>query len=634
MSAIDDKPLPKIEADEAYLRRHSTTPDYARPLLEIPESDAIRIKELLLKLYGEDRLDRLYAETVRVMRVYYAHKTPAMIKDDHQFVPQDRFTQRDAILITYGDLIYSGGEPTLRILSKILNEHFDNITTIHLLPFFPYSSDRGFSVVNFEEVDPRIGTWEDVELLGDRYELMFDGVINHVSSQSRWFQEFLDGNPNFQDVFVGFSTRDEVSQDHLRMILRPRASDLLTPYRTIDGMRFVWTTFSRDQVDLNYRNPIVFLRVLAILLYYVRRGADIIRLDAVTYLWAELGTTSAHLWQTHATIQLIRAALNIVAPRVALITETNVPHKDNISYFGDGTNEAQMVYNFALPPMVLLTFQKGDCTRLSKWAETLEKISDTATYFNFLDSHDGIGLLGVRDLIPKEEIEGMIKRAKEHGGLISYRTNEAGERTPYEINITWWNAINREDREHEEGQSLQVNRFVASRSIALVLRGVPGIYIIGMVGGKNDFEAVEATGEARSINRRVVDASKVGERLQDPDAHTTHVFGHMNRLLGVRAQNPAFHPSGDQKMLSGNPAVFGVFRRSTDGSRVLIALTNVSSESQQFEIRRQELDIDWPGAWQDLLSEKSLESTADGLVVPLKPYEILWLEPVTPGSGG
>jgi glycosidase len=627
MSTTDDKSPSRVEADESYRRRHRTSPDYARPLLEIPDAAAGIIRKHLGDLYGEERLDEIYSEIVRVMRVYYAHKTPTMIRDDREFVPADRFTQRDAILITYGDVIQSGEEPTLRILARILSDYFSNITTVHLLPFYPYSSDRGFSVIDFEEVDPRLGTWEDVEVLGDRYELMFDGVVNHVSSQSRWFQEFLDGNPLYQDVFVGFNTREEISQEHLRMILRPRSSDLLTPYRTIDGMRFVWTTFSRDQVDLNYRNPHVLLRVLAILLYYVRRGADIIRLDAVTYLWGELGTTSAHLPQTHATIQLIRAVMNLVAPRVALITETNVPHEDNISYFGDGTNEAQMVYNFALPPLVLLTFQTGDCTRLSKWAAGLEKISDTATYFNFLDSHDGIGLLGVRDLVPGEEIAAMIARAKEHGGLISYRTNEEGERSPYEVNITWWNAINREDREREEGSDLQVSRFIASRVIALSLRGVPGIYIIGMAGGKNDFEAVEASGEARSINRRVIDAAKVQQRVEDPDTHTSRVFGRMNHLIGVRAQNPAFHPNGEQRVLMGNQAVFGLFRRSPDGLRMVVVLVNVSDQDQDYEIREAALGVPWPDFWVDSLSERSTVCDADSARLTLAPYEVLWLEP-------
>jgi sucrose phosphorylase len=393
-------------------------------------------------------------------------------------------------------------------------------------------------------------------------------------------------------------------------------------------MRFVWTTFSRDQVDLNYRNPLVFIRVLSILLYYIRRGADILRLDAVTYLWYELGTSSAHLWQTHATIQLIRAVLNVVAPRVALITETNVPHKDNISYFGDGSNEAQMVYSFALPPLVLLTFQQGDCTRLAKWIGGLEKISDTATYFNFLDSHDGIGLLGIRGLVPEEEIMAMIDKATEHGGLISYRTAESGERSPYEINITWWNAINQEDREEEEGQDLQIDRFIASRAVALSLRGVPGIYIMGMAGGKNDLEAVEASGEARSINRRVVDATKLEERLQDSRMHTVHVFCRMNHLLGVRAENQAFHPNGDQKVLPGAPSVLALCRRSPDGSRVVVALINVTDEPREFTLRKEDLDCSWPAAWRDSIGGRRVACEGDSAVVALAPYEVLWLEPV------
>ena len=324
-------------------------------------------------------------------------------------------------------MVESPEKKPLRALSDFLAVFMGSgINTIHILPFFPSSSDRGFSVIAYEEVDPNLGTWDDIEELSLRYRLMFDGVFNHVSAASRLFQEFLNGNPNFSDFFVRFSTREQVSEDHLRLILRPRVNDLLTGFNTIGGRQYVWTTFGPDQIDLNFKNERVLARVVEILLYYVRRGADIIRLDAITYLWTELGTTCAHLQQTHVVVQLLRSILEIVAPRVALVTEANVTHEELVTYFGNGRNEAHMVYNFALPPLVLLAFQESKCELLSRWAEKLQNPSDTATYFNFLDSHDGVGLLPIKNIVSPERIERMVRKALTHGGIVSYR-EDSGE---------------------------------------------------------------------------------------------------------------------------------------------------------------------------------------------------------------
>ncbi|TNF76325.1 MAG: sugar phosphorylase, partial [Acidobacteria bacterium] len=578
---------------------------------------------LLELLYGEQQAQATYPELERLMRVYWAHKTREMIEDDRGFVPAERFTEKDAILITYGDLILAEDETPLQVLARILDTYSRNLTTIHILPFFPYSSDRGFSVVDFEEVDPCLGSWEDIEQLGDRYRLMFDGVINHISSKSRWFQEFLNGNPDYEDFFIRFATDAAISEDHLELILRPRASELLTPFETLDGRRFVWTTFSADQIDLNYKHPKVLLRILEILLYYVRRGADLIRLDAATYLWAELGTECAHLKQTHALIKLFRAVLDVVAPRVALVSETNVPHEDNISYFGDGTNEAQMIYNFALPPLVLLSFQTGDSSHLSRWASSLERVSDRATYFNFLDSHDGVGLLPIKDIVPAAEIEHMIERVVEHGGLVSYRTASDGTRAPYELNVTWWSALNREDT----GEPLvqQVDRFIASRAISFALMGVPGIYIASMVGTRNDREAVEESGEARAINRRGMDAAKLEELLADPESPAGLTARRMRELLAARVRCPGFHPNAAQQILIKENSVFSLLRESPDRTVHLLALVNVTAEPQEISFSRTDLGGVWPMSWSDLLSETTVSPSDDTLDISLTPYQVLWL---------
>jgi len=613
-----------VLGERSQRRLHLQEPDFTRPPLEVPPEKKQAIIEKLTFLYGEESAAAGYPELERLMQVYHAHKPPEMVAEDLSFNPADRFTERDIILITYGDAIHSPGKKPLPALSDTLNVFFRRlINTVHILPFFPYSSDRGFSIKDFEEVDPRLGTWEDIDRLSLGFRLMFDGVVNHVSSRSRWFQEFLNGNPDYQDYFITFSTKEAISDEHLKLILRPRTTPLLTSFNTIRGPKFVWTTFSPDQIDLNYRSEKVLLRVVDILLCYVRHGAEIIRLDAITYLWSELGTSSAHLRQTHTIVQLLRLVLDVVAPRVALLTETNVPHEDNVSYFGDGTNEAQMVYNFALPPLVLLAFHTGDCRRLADWAAALDYVSDTATYFNFLDPHDGVGLLPVKNILPQEEVDALAQRALAHGGLVSYRDAGDSTRAPYELNITWFNALNREGA--EESVKLQVDRFIASRAIALTLMGVPGVYLPSLVGGRNDQEAVRQSGEARSINRGVIYENVLFEQLGDADSPFHRIADRFFHLLEKRIQTPAFHPNGGQRVLRGNSAVFCVLREAPDRSQRVLALTNVTDREQEVHLPAADVGCT-ATAWRDLLSEERIFPEQGSLVTRLQPYQVRWLE--------
>ena len=518
------------------VRLYRKEPDYSRPRLTIAKDKARLIQEKLAILYG-DRAETCYSEVERILRVHHAHKTPEMLEDEEVFRPEDRFTEKDIVAITYPDQLVKPGVPPLAFLGQLLNIFLTGIiNTIHILPFYPYSSDRGFSVIDYRQVDPRMGTWNDIERLSLSFHLMFDGVINHVSSKSEWFEEFLNGNPEYEDFFTVFDAKHEVTEDHRRLILRPRTSDLLTPFQTINGTRYVWTTFSSDQIDLNYKNEKVLFRILDILLYYVRKGADLLRLDAATFLWAELGTSCAHLLETHALIQLLRAVFDVAAPKVSLITETNVPHADNISYFGDGTDEAHMVYNFSLPPLVLHSLQTGNCEKLTLWAAQLEKPSELCTYFNFLDSHDGIGLLGARDILTDDEIETLVKRVESHGGLVSYRADGQGSITPYELNITWFDALNSPNGSDSDEE--KVNRFIASRAISLALAGVPAVYLPGIAGTQLVKQVtLGELDEPRSISRQRGDPAAFGEKMTDsnsvalPNRKTLPGHGRTTKLL-------------------------------------------------------------------------------------------------------
>jgi glucosylglycerate phosphorylase len=523
-------------------------------------------------------------------------------------------TERDAMLITYGDQIREPGEVPLRTLAASGRRWWrDLVSAVHILPFYPYSSDDGFSVKDYETVDPALGDWGDVRELAGDFELMFDAVFNHLSARSEWFSRFLVGDAEFADYFVTIEGEPDLSR-----VVRPRALPLLTEFRTARGVKRVWTTFSADQVDLNLKNPEVLIRLTEVLLGYVAQGARWIRLDAIAYLWKEPGTSCIHLPQAHRIIQLWRAILDELAPGVRLITETNVPHLDNLSYFGDGTNEAQLVYNFALPPLVWHTVRTGSAAALARWARTLRLPSDEVTFFNFLASHDGIGLNPARGLLAPAEIEALVECAVAHGGYVSYKHNPDGSRSPYELNLNYFDALS--DPAGGEPLEQQVSRFLCAQSILLTLQGVPGIYVHSLLGSRGDRAAAEASGIPRRINRAKIDRQELERELAQPDALRAQVFGGFGRMLRVRRRYPEFRPAAPQEVWAPQPEILVVRRGDPEREGAIWCVHNVSSKEMVFE---------WPGdpsairsVPQDLLEESAV---MEGWRIPLGPYGVRWL---------
>jgi sucrose phosphorylase len=368
----------------------------------------------------------------------------------------------------------------------------------------------------------------------------------------------------------------------------------------------------------------VLIDVISVLLLYVRHGTDIIRLDAITYLWEELGTDCASLDQTHEIIKLFRDVLNLVAPQIALLTETNVPHDENVSYFGNGHDEAQMVYNFALPPLVLHTFYTEDTTALSRWAVNLVYPSKTTTFFNILDTHDGVGLSGVKNILSEEEINEIVRRAtEEHNAFVSYKTGQDGKEEPYEINTTWFGALNRRDSREE--LAFQVKRFVASRSIALVLKGVPAIYFHGMIGTGNDPEVVKRSGHNRDINRTVIDEKDLDEARDNPGSKLSLIRQQLKPFGYFRAREKSFHPNGEQKVIMISPSVFSVLRISPEGNERILTITNVTGKKCDLEIKTSQLGNEYK-KWYDLINKKEHILENKSLSLTLQPYDVVWLK--------
>jgi glycosidase len=561
--------------------------------------DTAEIQRILNDVYGETTGKAAFDKIFPIIKSHM----------DRKGREKTRFSQKDVFLITYGDTLKKTGEAPLETLHRFAVNRFKNVfSTIHILPFFPFSSDDGFSVIDFFEVSPELGNWEDIQRIRREFRLMFDLVLNHVSSKSPWFQNYLDERPQYRDLAIEVDSSADLS-----LVTRPRSLPLLTRFdKTSGDMVYLWTTFSSDQIDLNYKSVDVLEKMVKVLLCYVKKGAAVIRLDAIAYLWKEIGTSCIHLRQAHQLVQLFRKILDVVAPRVLLITETNVPHQENVSYFGDGKNEAQMVYNFTLPPLLLYSFIRQDSRALCRWAESLRISSPDNTFFNFTASHDGIGVRPLEGILARDEIENLIDIVKENGGDVSYKKNPDGADSPYELNITYIDALlnpaNKNDPWH-------IPRFLASQAIQLVLPGVPAIYIHSVLGSRNWLEGVRQTQSKRAVNREKLWVDDVLSQLKDPETFRSRIFYHFIHMIKTRRSQPAFHPKADFEILHIDPKVFVVTRRSKE--QTIYTVTNISSRRTKVSLS----DAKAPRRMKDLITGEVFPS--DGLA--LNPYQFLWL---------
>lgn len=562
-----------------------------------------RCEELLGQVYGE----RAQVTTDRLIRVIEG-------RDFCRLRPRkEGWDESDLLLITYGNSIIDDEIPPLACLSEFLHQNLQGcISGVHILPFFPYSSDDGFSVIDFSEVNPALGNWDHVTRLGEDFDLMFDLVINHVSRESLWFVDFLSNSGPGRNFFIDVDPDTDVS-----MVTRPRSTDLLVPVPTRRGVRHLWATFSEDQIDLDFSNPDVLVMMIGVLVDYLKRGANIIRLDAIAFLWKELGTPCVHLPQTHAIVKLLRTIMEYVAPGSLMITETNVPNRENLSYFGDG-DEAHMVYQFTLPPLLLHTMLSGDASKLTEWARSLPELGPNCTFFNFTASHDGIGVRPVEGIISTRDLEDMVDSMHRFGGFVSTRHGPDGVETPYEINIAWFDAM--QGTRHGPDQ-LQVSRFLCSQTVMLGMRGIPAVYIHSLVAAPNDLEAVEATGRLRTINRRRWHREDLDALLKTPTIPNRDVFDEMRRLMRVRRQEPCFNPEVGQQVLDLGDAGFGFLRQRSEPRRTLLALHNITEQIQSFDLQACELELD--GVWQDLISGHNMRRGIQQ--VKLRPYQCMWL---------
>ncbi|SHK82182.1 sucrose phosphorylase [Marinobacter antarcticus] len=527
---------------------------------------------------------------------------------------QSRWSESDVVLITYADTVQQADEKPLATLHQFLNRCFsDSISAVHILPFFPYSSDDGFSVMDYLAVNESHGRWEDVEAIARDFKLMADLVVNHMSARSRWFENFRKRIDPGKDYFFEGNPRDDLSA-----VVRPRTSPLLTPVQTDDGERYVWCTFSEDQVDLNFANPRVLIEFAAIIRYYLERGVVIFRLDAVAFLWKEPGTPCIHLQQTHELIKILRLLIEHHSPDAVVITETNVPNRENLTYFGNA-NEAHVIYNFSLPPLLINTLVTGDCKHLKTWLMSMPPAQMGTTYLNFIASHDGIGMRPTDGLLDEEEKQRLVNTMDSFGGKVSFRRTPDGRDQPYEINIALYDAL--KGTAANGADHWQLQRFICAHTVMLALEGIPAFYIHSLLATENDTERVEHTGRLRSINRSQWQLADLERELDNPLSHHSKAYRELKRLIAIRRRQSAFHPNATQFTLHLGLKLFGFWRQSTRRDQSIFCIHNISDEVQQVALS----DINLIGTdhWLDLIAGTTIDDLSG--CITLKPYQSVWL---------
>jgi len=564
-----------------------------------------RIEVHLNSIYGTGDHEELITRLVSAMRI-----------DEHFYQPipyTSHWTEKDVALITYGDSLVSEGKSPLGVLTEFLDKHLSHeIDIVHILPFFPWTSDDGFAVSDYDEVNPNLGDWSDIENLASRYRVMSDLVVNHCSSTHKWFEQYQRGEKPGAEYFFEASPADDLSQ-----VTRPRVSPLLRPTETANGMKHVWCTFGHDQVDLNFRSTELLLELIKLIRRQLDHGISIFRLDAVAFIWKEIGTNCINLPQTHEIIRLFRTLIEHVKPNAVIITETNIPNQENLSYFGN-MNEAHCIYNFSLPPLLLHAMASGSSKYLKSWLMGMPAAQPGTAYFNFIASHDGIGLRPAEGLLDDAEIAALVDTMKSFGGRVSARALPDGSSKPYEINISLFDAM----QGTSEGPDLfGEDRFIAAHAILLSLEGIPAFYIHSLLGTRNDYDKADASGINRHLNRHQWDLKELETALSDSKNPHAKVLKRLSDLIELRKNQSAFHPNATQFTLHLGDAVFAYWRQSIDRKQNIFCIHNISKEPQ--DIHLSSINLVATEEWIDLISGRELEK--ENSLLNLAPYQFVWL---------
>ena len=582
-------------------------------LLRVPELDS-ELEELRLSLreiypeHSEEEINSVWSQLLQILDPYHVNR------DTSELENESIWDSSSVVLITYPDAIYRKDESTLKTLAEFVKNRLGGLSSvIHVLPFLPSTSDGGFSVSNHEKIEENFGDWNDLKNLAITHKVMADLVLNHVSSSHPWVHQFLKTEEPGSSYIVAPSQIDIWEE-----VIRPRNSSLFTNVKTDKGFKNVWTTFGPDQIDVDWRNPYIFLEFLKLLVRYINNGSEWIRLDAIAFIWKEPHTTCLHLDPVHLIVKLLNKCLKIIKPSAVLITETNVPEEENLSYLTDG-DEANLAYNFTLPPLLLEAIYTGKTDLLNNWLSNWNELPSCTSLLNFTSSHDGIGLRALEGIMENNRVHNLLVESEKRGGLVSHRRMSNGKDQPYELNISWWSAMSHIG---SDITLLQFERFLLSQVFTLSLKGVPAFYLPSILASPNDLDTFRKTGQRRDLNREKFEANKLIDLLKNFDSPASKNISYLSHIVKVRSRLRAFHPEACMKCISTDIDNCIIFQRGSGEDRVYV-ICNMSEKCLNIKLLN-ELDL------LELDSTKSLIDNISGSILnvdkfQLNPYQVVWV---------
>ena len=562
-----------------------------------------KISSILRTIYkpslNERDIDHLKDQIIQIIKKFNQNNSKKKLT----------ISEKTSLVICYGDNINSNQKSSIQVFQnffkKNLNKYFN---AIHFLPFYPSSSDSGFAVKDHYKIEKRIGSWSDIKKISKSSHVMADIVINHSSARGLWFKNFLKKKRPGKDYFLTVNSKFNTSK-----VVRPRDHKLLKKIDIFGKSDFLWRTFSADQIDLDFKNPSVLLRFIKIMVHLVSNGVTIFRLDAIAYLWKKNSTNCINLKQTHEIVKLLRLISNLLNVETIIITETNLPEKENLSYFGKN-DEANWIYNFSLPPLLIHAFLFENSSYLNKWSKKLPNAKFQNSYLNFIASHDGIGMRPTEGILNERSLNNFLKRLKKNGSKFSYRKVQNKSKKVYEANITVFDALKKSDT--DPNGKFFLERYIAAHAIMISFEGIPAIYFNSLFGKSNDEAKYVITGNNRDINRYKWSYENITKKLNNKNSKQSIFYQNLGKLLEIKRKQKAFHPNAKRLNINLGSKLFCFKRTSLDKKQTIISITNCSSVDQYPKLNKKY------SKWKNIINPKinSLNKS-----FKLKPFETMWL---------
>lgn len=596
--------------------------------------------QLMRTLYGQ-RYDFFYhLESVVLTMIQAAAERPAALHDsDQRRINDPEWFQSQRIVggALYVDLF---SENLGKLREHIGYFHDLGLTYLHLMPLFavrPGDNDGGYAISNYRSVDPRLGTIDDLRLLAEDLRangisLVLDFVFNHTADDHNWALRAQAGEAEYQNFYYLFPDR-QLPDQYERTLREIFPTVRRGNFTWHDGMqRWVWTTFNSFQWDLNYANPAVLNAMLGELLFIANTGVDILRLDAVAFVWKRMGTTCENLPEAHSLIQLFNAAVRIAAPGLLFKSEAIVHPDEVVKYVSP--QECQLSYNPTLMALCWEALATRETKLLVQSLSHRHRLPKQTTWVNYLRCHDDIGwtfddtdaaAVGINAYNHRKFLNdfytGQFPGSFARG--IPFQHNPQTGDMRISGTMASLAGLEKAIQEQDEVQiEMAIRRILLLNALTLSAGGIPLLYLGEEWGTINDYDFVKdpaKAGDTRWVHRPKMKWEWLDESHEDHRIRR-RIFSEIQRMIGLRKTRPAMAGIGIELIPTDHRSLLG-FVRQNEGDR-LVVVANVSDSPQQLSENR--LRIAGLGNYFfDLLSETTINADHP---IQLEPYRILWLQ--------